>query len=312
MSKPVILISACLEHDACRYDGSMIGDLNVRRLKDFVTFKPICPEMAIGLPSPREAIRVVKDDDYRLVSSKSGVDYTDKMNEFSQKFLQGLDVDGVILKAKSPSCGVSQVKVYKGLAKSHSLPEKTTGFFAKNVKEKYDVPLETEARLSNYDIREKFFISIFTLNAFKEVSSIKELVKFHSDYKYLFMCYSQKLLKEMGNIVANHEHLSFDEVREAYFVKLKQLLNGSVTTQRRINVLTHIYGYFKDLITDEEKVYYFDTLDDYLNKKVPYNTVLSILKMWALHYKEEYLLRQTIFNPFPKELYSMSDSGKVL
>lgn len=60
MTKPILGVSKCLEFDNCRYDGKMIGNDFVRKLKDHVDFVPVCPEMGIGLGNPRPPIRLVK------------------------------------------------------------------------------------------------------------------------------------------------------------------------------------------------------------------------------------------------------------
>lgn len=42
--RPTIVVSKCLEFEHCRYDGSMISDLFVRKLKNYVDFIPLCPQ----------------------------------------------------------------------------------------------------------------------------------------------------------------------------------------------------------------------------------------------------------------------------
>jgi len=37
--KPKIIISKCLEFDACRYDGQIINNQYIAKLKDFIDFK---------------------------------------------------------------------------------------------------------------------------------------------------------------------------------------------------------------------------------------------------------------------------------
>ena len=58
--KPNIIISKCLEFEACRYDGQLINNKFVDKLKRFVDFKPICPEVEIGLGTPRNTIRIIE------------------------------------------------------------------------------------------------------------------------------------------------------------------------------------------------------------------------------------------------------------
>ncbi|MBU1020726.1 MAG: DUF523 and DUF1722 domain-containing protein [Firmicutes bacterium] len=306
MVKPVILLSACIEHESCRYDGSKISSKYIKKLKDYVEFITVCPEMAIGLPSPRESIRLVKRDSVghiELLGSKSGTDYTEKMSEFSDKYLKSLDpnkVDGFILKSKSPSCGIGQVKLYKDILKAPLITGRHTGFFGGRVKELFSTyPIEHEMRLTNDEIREHFLITIFTRARFKEVKSMKELVKFHSDNKYLFMVYNQSSLNRLGNIVANHEKYPLNDVKIKYFNELLQTLNRMPNRKRNINTLTHIYGYFKKDLKAKEKAFFTDNLKKYEEGLIPISAVLSVLRSWVIRFENEYLLSQTIFEPFP-------------
>ncbi len=69
-AKPKIVVSKCLEFDACRYNGEMIPDVTIRNLQPFVTFIPVCPEVEIGLGTPRETIRIVEENgENRLVQT---------------------------------------------------------------------------------------------------------------------------------------------------------------------------------------------------------------------------------------------------
>ena len=78
-SKPHVVISKCIEHGHCRYDGSQINDKFVKRIEPFVTFHPICPEVEMGLGIPRDSIRIIKlSDTEHLVGSKTGHDVSDE------------------------------------------------------------------------------------------------------------------------------------------------------------------------------------------------------------------------------------------
>lgn len=119
-AKPKIIVSKCLEFDACRYNAEMIPDATIRNLQPFVTFIPVCPEVEIGLGVPRETIRMVEENGVnRLVQPSTREDVTEKMKQFSNDFLQTIsDVDGFILKNRSPSCGTRDVKIYSGFEKA--------------------------------------------------------------------------------------------------------------------------------------------------------------------------------------------------
>lgn len=319
--KPNVFISACIEYESCRYDGEMIKDEFISRLAPFVNVIRVCPELAIGMSAPRDAVRLVqrKNEDIKMLSSTKGVDYTEKMVDFTERYVDNLlkkDIDGFVMKAKSPTCGITNVKVYRDIGKAPVLTSKGSGIFGGKIVEKFpDIPVETERRLSNYVIRDRFYIQLFAYSLYRSIKKeckMKDLVAFHSDYKYLFMTYNQNTMREMGVIVANHKKLLPCTVFEQYEVKLKELLSKESSLKKRINVLTHIYGYFKNRVTSTEKEYYFEVLDDYLQNKIPYSSVLTVLYGWAIRFEEDYLIRQRIFKPYPKELITVTDSGKSI
>ena len=100
-----ILVSACLLGVACRYDGCARPDQRVIDLAREHTLIPICPEQLGGLPTPRTP----SEYDGYTVKNREGKDVT---AEFKRGALECvrlaklLCVDLVILKDKSPSCGV--------------------------------------------------------------------------------------------------------------------------------------------------------------------------------------------------------------
>ncbi len=319
--KPNVFVSDCLEFSHCRFDGSMIPNDYVNRMKPVVNIIHTCPELAIGLGAPREAIRLItqNQEEDRLVGSIHGTDHTDSMSAFSANYIQelkGMEIDGFLLKAKSPSCGAGDVKVYRGIGKAYLESARNDGMFGRVIKENYpDHPIETERRISNYTIREQFFTAVFTLADFRTIKSnfkYKALVYFHSKNKYLFMAYNQTLLKQLGNIVANHQKQPDREVLQEYEATLRKLLHSEPSKQRRVNALQHIYGYFKNDLDTEEKEFYFNALDDFIDFRIPYSSVLYILKGFAVRFKQEYLLMQTVFEPFPKELSITTDSGNKI
>src|SRR6056297_1690274 len=100
-NRPNIFISKCIEHGHCRYDGSMINSEFVKNLNPYVNYIYSCPEMEIGLPSPREALRIiVENKEEKLVYSKSGKDVSKDMVEYSEDMVEKLsheNLDGFIL-----------------------------------------------------------------------------------------------------------------------------------------------------------------------------------------------------------------------
>ncbi|KAA0546712.1 DUF523 and DUF1722 domain-containing protein [Bacillus sp. BGMRC 2118] len=314
--KPVVVVSKCLEFDKCRYNGDVIHDPVVKRLQAHVQFIPVCPEVGIGLGTPRETIRIVEEEGRKmLVQPSTRKDLTKEMNEFSIRFLDKIqDLDGFILKGKSPTCGMKDVKVYSGIEKAPVIG-KTSGFFAQAIVERFpSLAIEDEGRLQNFSIREHFFTKLFTYANFRDIKQTKQtiqsLIQFHSKNKYLFMGYNQAAQKELGRIVANHDHKDIEEVFSLYENQLFRLFARKPRDASNINVCQHIMGYFKKELSQKEKDFFQTMLEKYREQKVPLSSVTSILKSWVIRFENDYLLSQSYFEPYPEELIEISDSGK--
>ncbi|WP_216829170.1 YbgA family protein [Alkalihalobacterium elongatum] len=314
-SKPKVVVSKCIEFSACRYNGDKLTDQTVHNLKPFVEFIPVCPEVEIGLGTPREVIRLVADGEQDLlVQPKTGKDLTNVMEEFAENFLADLkDVDGFILKNRSPSCGITDVKVYSGLEKSPTV-RTGSGAFTSKIFEYYPkTTIEDEGRLKNFKIREHYLTKLFTTTDFKKVKStlkLNHLNDFHKRNKYLFMAYNQKRLKLLGQILSNKEKRPIEETFSLYEEELFQLFSRIPRYTSNINVCQRIFGYFSPHLSTKEKEYFLETLEKYREKKLPISSVVSILKAWAYRFENDFMLEQTFFEPYPEQLVEISDSGK--
>lgn len=102
-----VLVSACLLGENCKYNG---GNNASPAILEFLKDKqviPICPELLAGMPSPRPPVEI---KDARVIR-KNGEDVTDAYCSGVQKAMQRAaqqPIDLVILKSRSPTCGVGQ------------------------------------------------------------------------------------------------------------------------------------------------------------------------------------------------------------
>ena len=313
--KPTIVVSRCLGFDNCRYNGDIIMDNFIQRLKSHVDYITVCPEVDIGLGVPRKSLRLISENNnieiYQPSTEKA---YTKEMNEYSVETLESLpNVHGFILKGRSPSCGIKDVKIYLGKEKSSS-SIKGVGLFAHQVINKFQhIPIEEEGRLTNYLIREHFLTrlySIFRFQDIKESNSMKELVKFHSDNKYLLLAYNQSQLKQLGKIVANHGNHPVNLVIEDYQYHLGLAFLKLPRKSNYINSFMHIFGYFSDYLSEKEKAFILDRLEKYREDKIHLSVLTNLFKTYALKYDKEYLINQTIWSTYPEELLDISDTGK--
>lgn len=313
--KPIVVVSKCLEFAECRYNGDVLSDITVQSLTPYVTFVPICPEVEIGLGIPRETIRIMKEgEQHRLVQPSTRIDLSKQMNAFSDTFLQNVgEVDGFILKNRSPSCGVKDVKIYSGWERA-PVVESGSGFFGAKVVAYFPhAAIEEEGRLKNFTIREHFFTKLFTQAYFRHMRmapTIQKLIQFHADNKYLFMSYNQKLTKELDKIVANHDKKTEKQVWDEYAKLLPNMFKRTARYTSNINVCQHIMGYFSKELSSKEKEHFMHLLSRYRERKLPLSSMTSLLKSWVYRYEQEYLLRQRFFEPYPEGLIDLGDSGK--
>ena len=116
MSKPRIVVSRCLGYEACRYNGQMVNVEWRDELEQQAEVITVCPEVMAGLGTPRKPINLYrKDGKVHVIQDGAGTDFTDKIDEVSIDFLSTVgDVDGFILKSKSPSCGLGTTKIHFG------------------------------------------------------------------------------------------------------------------------------------------------------------------------------------------------------
>ncbi|MGI8316543.1 YbgA family protein [Halobacillus mangrovi] len=311
---PRVVVSRCLEFGEVRYNGAVIPDKAVQRMRPYVEFIPICPEVEIGLGVPRDVIRIVEGEEKQLIQPKTGEDLTEEMKNFSKGFLSQLsDVDGFLLKNRSPTCGMHDVKVYQS-EKNSQVVGKTSGLFANEILQQFGgLAIEEEGRLKNFTLRHHFLTKLFTLASFRQVKKqgrLQNLQAFHSRNKYLFMAYHPGILKQMGRIIANHDNHLFSEVIEYYKERLYKLLGKPAKPSAHVNVCQHMAGYFKKELSPKEKEGFQSLLKQYSDEKVPLSAVLSVLHSWVDRFDNSYLQRQTYFEPYPLELVEISDSGK--
>ena len=300
--KPKIIISKCLEHDACRFDGLLINNKYIKKLKKFIEFITVCPEVEIGMGIPRKPIRIIHaNNKIILQQSDTEIDWSKKMNNFSKKYISEIeDVDGFILKSASPSCGINSTKIFQ----KNSTPRgKGNGLFADQIVQNFpNHPKEEEKRLNNSILREHFFTSIFTIADFRSVNNFETLYKYHAKHKYLFMSYNQTLMTKMGKIAANDNNLKIEEVKNQYYKSLLLLFLKKSRYKTNINTHMHVMGYFKKELTSKEKKMFLEKLDLYRNKKIPISGINNILLSWIVRFENDYLINQSFFNPFPQDL----------
>lgn len=313
MEKIRLGISACLLGQNVRYDGGHQLDRFLRdTLGQFVEYVPVCPEVEMGLPIPRETLRLIQSPEGpRLVFSRSKEDVTDRMTSWAQKRLSALekeDLCGFIFKGRSPSSGMERVKLYDRFG----VPAKTgVGLFARMFMDCFPLlPVEEDGRLHDPRLRENFIEAIFTFRRWRDLLAAgvtaAALISFHARHKLLFMSHSVELARQMGRLTAQAGELSNAQTQDDYQRLLMQTVRTLATPAKHSNVLQHALGYFKRQLSGDEKHEMLQLIEQYRQGKVPLAVPLTLLNHYVRKYQPPWLDEQIYLHPHPIELHLRS------
>lgn len=302
-------VSSCLLGEKVRFDGSHKHDrFLTETLGKYVEYVPVCPEVEMGLPTPRETLRLVGEPGaQRLVFSKSGEDITARMQSWAQKRVAELEkenLSGFVFKSKSPSSGMERVKLYD----KNGVPNKQgVGLFAQAFMEHFPLlPVEEDGRLHDPRLRENFIEIIFTLKRWRESIAHGKtrgaLVDFHSRHKLLILSHSPEIYRQMGKLVAGQMGLDIKETYAEYIALLMKGLRLKATVAKHVNVLQHILGYFKNPLSADEKQEVLQVIQDYRSGLIPLIVPITLLNHFVRKYEQPYLQQQVYLSPHPLEL----------
>lgn len=165
-----VAISSCLLGEKVRYDGGHKRShlLCQGELSRYFQYVPLCPEVGIGMGTPRDPIRLVGDPRAPRAVGVKNADYdvTDDLENYAREQLSGLaEICGYIFMQGSPSCGLFQVKVYRedgSLQKPALQTGHNRGIFATAItRAKPLLPVEEAGRLQDPVVRQSFLARVF-------------------------------------------------------------------------------------------------------------------------------------------------------
>jgi uncharacterized protein YbgA (DUF1722 family)/uncharacterized protein YbbK (DUF523 family) len=302
-------VSSCLLGEEVRYDGGhkrsrFVTDL----LAQFVEWVPVCPEVEVGMGTPRPALRLVREaDEVRMLEIASGRDHTQEMQRYAARrvrALRGLELCGYVLKKDSPSCGMTRVKVYS----EKGAPTKDgRGLFAGPLMDSHpNLPVEDEGRLNDAQLRENFIERVFAYRRLRDLFRGRwtrgQLVAFHTAHKLQLMAHALEPYRELGALVASVKQRPREEVRETYQDVFMAALARVATRARNTNVLQHAAGHLKAGLDSASRVELAELIHDYRLGNVPLIVPVTLLRHHARHLDVAYLNGQTFLEPHPKEL----------
>lgn len=304
-------VSSCLSGENVRYDGGhKLNRYVTEVLGAWFDFVPVCPEVGCGLPVPREAMRLEGDPAAPRLVTRSRVDLTERMLTYCRRTVAELekeDLSGFVFKKGSPSSGLFRVKVYAA-----GMPARFgRGLFARAVVEHFPLlPVEEEGRLEDPRLRENFLERVFAYRRLRDFlrddGSTAGLVGFHTRHKLQLMAHHPALYREMGRLVADAKRRERKELLTRYERLFMTTLGYEATARKNTDVLQHIAGYFKKVLTADEKRELVEAIERYHARLVPLVVPLTLLKHYVRKFDNTYLAGQTYLDPHPAELMPRS------
>jgi uncharacterized protein YbbK (DUF523 family)/uncharacterized protein YbgA (DUF1722 family) len=303
-------VSACLLGEEVRYNGGHSrDDFLTRVLAPHVEWLPICPEVAIGLGTPRETIRLTGSPEApRLIAPKSGRDLTAPMRDWARAEVERIAaarLHGYVLKKGSPTCGLHRVRVY---AESGACERSGRGLFAAVLAERLPLlALEEEGRLCDPVLRESFLERAFVAQRFERLlddePTLPGLLRFHADHKLALCAHSPSGAATLGRLLARPGERRFVDLARDYARGMSSVLRVLATRGRHANVLEHLLGFVKRSIAREDKAEMVETIRQYRHGWVPLAVPLALMRLHLRRSEAaDWARRQVYLAPYPDSL----------
>ncbi|WP_341938794.1 YbgA family protein [Marinimicrobium sp. C2-29] len=302
-------ISECLLGEPVRFDG---GHKRNRFLTDVMSryfdYRPVCPEVAIGLGIPRKPIRLVATDKGTRVRGVAdpSLDVTEALAAEADKAVAAMpDICGYVLMQNSPSCGAFRMKRYG--ENDHPLDSEGQGAYAQRLMELHPLlPVEEAGRLTDPGLRDNFITRVFAYWDWNQSVAFEptpaRLVDFYSRYKYQVMAHHVPSYKSLGRLVAQAGSRDIHELRDEFLREFMAALGHRATRKGNTNAIMHLRGYLRGLLDADEQDELSRVIESYRLKEVPLVVPLTLLKHYLLKVDNPYLQKQTFWSPHPEKL----------
>ena len=305
-AKPVVVVSKCLEFEACRYNGERISASFIERLEPHVRFRPVCPEVEIGLGTPRDPIRIylrgerkalyqpatrrhLTREDERLLGAVSG-----RSRRSRRLYSQG---EIAVLRdhrrqnfshrrsgrSRRPGAG----PVRRGRARSVRLPR---------VRGRNRIERRRRSRgFPHQNLRPRRLPGSQGNQAASTASPATTRRTSSCSWPAI-----RRPCARWGESRRTLINANFGEVASSYEDALLRLLARTPSRASYVNALTHAMGHLSEKITKSDKARFLDALEEYREGRIPLDGPLEMLREnWTTRFGSEYLEKQTIFEPYP-------------
>ncbi len=306
----LIGISSCLLGERVRFDGGHKHNPYIEQtLGRYFTFRPFCPEMAIGLGVPRPTIKLLATDrGIRCVDSKTGQqDVTERLQQSADEQRPWhSQVYGYIFKKDSPSCGMERVKVQISPSNPHS-KKGGRGIYATRFMDNFPlIPTEEEGRLGDAGLRENFIQRVYIYYRWCQLKrsglSKEKLYKFHSQHKLILMSHHQNSVKELGRLLAETHDLDINKLGEQYIQIMTQAVKRPASRSNHVNTLEHVRGYLKRDLSTDDKQELSEAIEHYRLGYIPLIVPITLLQHHFRKQPDPFISQSLYMQPYPAEM----------
>ncbi|HYW91783.1 MAG TPA: DUF523 and DUF1722 domain-containing protein [Gammaproteobacteria bacterium] len=291
-------VSACLVGHTVRYDAGHKRDSFVSgQLAEHFELVPVCPEVAIGLGTPREPICLSGNPETpRAVGTRTpSLEVTEALSGYGRRMAAELgEISGYVFKSRSPSCGMERVEVH-GAAGPPAC--KGRGIYARALmRARPLLPCEEEGRLGDPGLRENFIGRVLAFRRWQDLLAggvtAERLVDFHTAHKLILMAHGRESLRRLGRLVAEAGQHSARALADEYGPLFMQALAGRATRRRHSDVLYHLLSYLKRKLDAGDKAELVALIEEYRLGRVPLIEPVALLRHHFRVHPDPYIDRQ--------------------
>jgi uncharacterized protein YbgA (DUF1722 family)/uncharacterized protein YbbK (DUF523 family) len=298
--RPRLGVSSCLLGEPVRFNGGHSRSrFLTSELGPHVDWVPYCPEIEIGLGTPRETLRLTMDG--RLVSRSGAADHSAAIAALP--LTSGLD--GYVFKAKSPSCGIHGVARYA--QGDQPADHSGRGLFAQRMMARFGLlAVEDEGRLNDAMLREEFVERIFASARLRALLSTawqpRDLVAFHARHKLQLLAHDPARYRTAGRVVAAAGSAPREATETAYLDVFRAAMATRASPGRHVNALQHAFSRISRELGRGRRADLSARIDSYRRGEDPLSVPIAILAHYASDCELPWLAGQTYLQPFPPGL----------
>ena len=289
-----------------RYDGGHKREAWIAGpLAEHFELVPLCPEVAIGLGTPRPPIHLVRvDGEVRAQGvADPGRDVGDALRGYARSMAERLadTVSGYVFKAASPSCGMEGVAVHDTRGKRVG---QSAGAYAGALRSALPLlPCEEEGRLRDPERRERFIGRVLVHERWRRLERAgltpAKLVAFHTAHKFLVLAHHPGAYRRLGRLVARAGGSDLDALAAEYARELMAALARGATRGGHANVIEHLFGFLSRHLDAAQRAEMVEALAGYRAGSLPRAAPLALLERHLRRHPNPYLEGQVYLQPLP-------------